>query len=244
MTELLTPENLIALLTLTSLEIVLGIDNIVFIAIVSQPLPEAQRSKARKIGLGLAMIQRVILLFCISWIIRLTEPLITLFEKSFSGRDLILLLGGLFLIGKATWEIHGAVEGTEHGPKTTSKTASMGMVLFQIAILDTVFSLDSVITAVGMVDNITIMVTAVVISIGIMMAFANSISDFIIAHPTIKVLALSFLLLIGVVLMADGLGRHIEKGYIYFAMGFAVLVEFLNFRIRKKAKSKAALKQD
>lgn len=236
----MTIENAIALLTLTSLEIVLGIDNIVFIAIISQALPEHQQSKARRIGLAVAMVERVVLLFCISWLVKLTEPLFSIFEKPFSGRDLILLGGGLFLIAKATWEIHHVIEGPEgNGAKSAKKTATMGMVLAQIALLDTVFSLDSVITAVGMADSIVIMVLAVMIAVGVMMVFADKISLFILEHPTIKMLALSFLLLIGVFLMADGLGKHIEKGYIYFAMGFSILVETLNFKIRKGRRSKA-----
>lgn len=225
---------MVALLTLTSLEIVLGIDNIVFIAILTSRLPHEQRPKIRRIGLGLAMVQRILLLFAISWIVRLTDPLFAVLGRDISGRDLILIGGGLFLIAKATFEIHGTLEGDGgHGaPGTNAKVSSVSSILMQIALLDTVFSLDSVITAVGMVSNVNVMIAAVVISVAVMMIFANPISEFITKHPTLKMLALSFLLLIGVVLVADGSGKHIEKGYIYFAMGFSLLVEMLNLKLR------------
>ena len=232
MAEFFTPENMIALLTLTSLEIVLGIDNIVFIAILTSRLPPEQRPKIRRIGLGLAMIQRILLLFAISWIVRLTDPLFAVLGRDISGRDLILIGGGLFLIAKATFEIHGTLEGGHDKPGTNAKSTSVTSILMQIALLDTVFSLDSVITAVGMVSNVNVMIAAVIISVAVMMIFANPISEFITKHPTLKMLALSFLLLIGVVLVADGSGKHIEKGYIYFAMGFSLLVEMLNLKLR------------
>ncbi len=238
MAELLTPENLIALLTLASLEIVLGIDNIVFIAILTDRLPPEQRPRMRRIGLGLAMVQRILLLFAISWVMQLTTPLFSVLGREVSGRDLILIGGGLFLIAKATFEMHGTLEGG-HEKSGGGKAASVGMILFQIALLDTVFSLDSVITAVGMVSSIKVMVAAVLISVAVMMIFANPISEFITRHPTVKMLALSFLLLIGVVLVADGLGQHIQKGYIYFAMGFSILVEILNFKLRGSSTARA-----
>ena len=233
MTELLTTENLIALVSLASLEIVLGIDNLVFIAITSERLPVEQQSKARKLGLAMAMVQRLALLMVLSWIVKLTEPLFSVMGKGFSGRDLILLGGGLFLMAKAVFEIHGMMEGDGHGKKAGAP-ATMASILVQITILDLVFSLDSVITAVGMVNEVSVMVTAVLIACVVMIVFANPISSFILKHPTIKMLALSFLLLIGVVLVADGFGQHIEKGYIYFAMGFAILVEAFNFRMRAR----------
>lgn len=231
--ELLSdPQTWIGFATLTVLELVLGIDNIVFISILAGKLPPEQQSKARYIGLGLALIMRVILLFSLTWVIGLTAPLFTVLGQEISGRDLVLLIGGLFLIGKATHEIHGSLEG-EEGRKTAKVYASIAGVLVQIALLDMVFSLDSVITAVGMVDQIEIMIAAVVISILFMMAFAGPIGAFVHKHPTVKMLALSFLLLIGVTLIAEGFDRHIPKGYIYFAMAFSVLVEILNLRLRK-----------
>ncbi len=233
MSDLLTAENLIALLTLSLLEIVLGIDNVVFLSILSGKLPAEQRSKARRVGLAMAMLMRVGLLFGIAWIARLVEPLFGLFGREFSGRDLILLGGGLFLIGKATWEIHDKLEGEEHKPGVTSRGASFGSVIFQIMLLDIVFSLDSVITAVGMVKEVAIMIAAVVLSVAVMMVFANAVCDFVERHPTIKMLALSFLILIGVMLVAEGMGKHIEKGYVYFAMAFSLLVEILNIRLRR-----------
>ncbi len=226
------PAIWIAFATLTLLELVLGIDNIIFISILSGKLPPEQQAKARYIGLALALVMRVILLFSLTWVIGLTAPLFTVFGQEISGRDLVLLVGGLFLIAKSTHEIHGSLEADE-GHASQRVYASFAGVLVQIALLDIVFSLDSVITAVGMVDRIEIMIAAVVISIGFMMAFAGSIGAFVQRHPTVKMLALSFLLLIGVTLIAEGFDQHIPKGYIYFAMAFSVLVEFLNIRLRK-----------
>ncbi len=226
------PSVWIAFATLTVLELVLGIDNIVFISILAGKLPPEQQAKARYIGLGLALGMRVILLFSLTWVIGLTAPLFTIFGQEISGRDLVLLVGGLFLIAKSTHEIHGSLEG-EAGHKSAKVYASFAGVLIQIAVLDMVFSLDSVITAVGMVDRIEIMIAAVVVSILFMMAFAKPIGEFVQRHPTVKMLALSFLLLIGVTLIAEGFDQHIPKGYIYFAMAFSVLVEILNLRLRK-----------
>ena len=228
------PDAWIGLVTLVSLEIVLGIDNIVFISILSGKLPAAQQQRARRVGIGLAVGSRILLLLCISWVIRLTEPLFTIpvVDQEVSGRDLILILGGLFLIGKATHEIHAKLEGPEEG--TIQRTAAtFTSVIIQIILLDMVFSLDSVITAVGMVDEIAVMVIAVVIAAGLMLVAAGPLSRFVERHPTVKVLALSFLLLIGVTLMAEGFHQHIPKGYIYAAMGFAILVEMLNLRVRR-----------
>jgi predicted tellurium resistance membrane protein TerC len=233
MADMFTSENLIALLTLTGLEIVLGIDNIVFISILVGKLPAAQQANARRTGLLLAMGMRILLLLAISWVIGLTQPLFSALEHEFSGRDLVLLLGGLFLVAKATWEIHDKLEGEAHGPGGTRAAASFVAILTQIALLDIVFSLDSVITAVGMAKHIEIMIAAVVIAVGVMMIFAGAISEFIERHPTMKMLALSFLLLIGVVLVADGFGQHVSKGYIYFAMAFSLFVELINIRIRR-----------
>jgi predicted tellurium resistance membrane protein TerC len=237
MTGLFTAENLISLVTLTAMEIVLGIDNIVFLAILSERLPAHQQRKARRLGLSLALIMRLALLFTLSTIMRLVEPLFTVFGNAFSGRDLVLLGGGLFLIGKAAHEIYNKVEGPEGeeaGPTGGGGTASFGGTLFQILALDIVFSLDSVITAVGMAGQIWVMVVAMIVAVGVMLVAADGISNFINRHPSMKMLALSFLLLIGVVLVADGLGKHIEKGYIYFAMGFAFLVELVNIRAGRK----------
>ena len=222
----------IAFLTLTLLELVLGIDNIVFISILAGKLPSEQQSKARYAGLALALTMRLILLFSLTWVIGLTAPLFTVFGEELSGRDLVLLIGGLFLLAKSTHEIHGSLEG-EEGHKSAKIYPSFVSVIIQITLLDIVFSLDSVITAVGMVDNLWIMIAAVVVSIVFMMAFAGSIGRFVQKHPTIKMLALSFLILIGVMLVAEGLDHHIPKGYIYFAMAFAVVVEILNLRLRK-----------
>lgn len=228
-----TPEGWIALLTLTALELVLGVDNIIFISILVDKLPDGQRNRARFIGLALAMIARVLLLFSLSWLIQLTAPMFTIFGNEISGRDLILLIGGLFLIGKSTHEIHQKLEG-EHGEHSARIAPSFTSVLIQIAILDIVFSLDSVITAIGMADELSIMVLAVIIAIIFMMLFAKPLGDFVEQRPTVKMLALSFLLLIGTALFADGLDTHIPKGYIYSAMGFSVFVEMLNLRLRKK----------
>jgi len=231
---LFTPENGIALLTLAVLEIVLGIDNIVFISILSDKLPENQRARARQLGLAAALVTRILLLLSLSWIIKLETPLFTLplLDIGISGRDLILLGGGLFLIAKSTHEIHGKLEGKE-GSASAKVAASFIAIVVQIGLLDIVFSLDSVITAVGMVDEIAIMIAAVIIAIVIMMFASGPISDFVSRHPTVKILALSFLLLIGTALIAEGLHQHIEKGYVYFAMGFSVFVEMLNLRMRK-----------
>jgi len=228
------PQLWIAFATLTVLELVLGIDNVIFISILSGKLPQEQQPRARLIGLSLALIMRVLLLLSLSWVMTLVDPLFTLFEQSVSGRDLILLIGGLFLIAKSTHEIHGSLEGAE-GESSKKVYSGFASVIVQITLLDIVFSLDSVITAVGMVNNIWIMIAAVVISIIAMMLFAGSIGAFVQRHPTIKMLALAFLLLIGVTLIAEGLHQHIPKGYIYFAMAFSVLVEFLNMRLRRKA---------
>ena len=234
--ELLSDPNVwIAFATLTLLELVLGIDNIIFISILAGKLPPEQQARARFIGLALALVMRVILLFSLSWVMGLTAPLFAVFGHEVSGRDLILILGGLFLIGKSTHEIHGSLEG-EEGHAVKKVYASFGAVIVQIGLLDIVFSLDSVITAIGMVDEIAIMVAAVVISIIAMMIFANPIGAFVQRHPTIKMLALSFLLLIGFTLVVEGIEMHIPKGYIYFAMAFSIFVEFLNMRIRGRAK--------
>jgi predicted tellurium resistance membrane protein TerC len=233
--ELLSDPNVwIAFATLTLLELVLGIDNIIFISILAGKLPPEQQSRARFIGLSLALVMRVILLFSLSWVMGLTAPLFAVFGHEVSGRDLILILGGLFLIAKSTHEIHGSLEG-EEGHAVKKVYASFGAVIVQIGLLDIVFSLDSVITAIGMVDQVQIMVAAVVISIIAMMLFANSIGSFVSRHPTIKMLALSFLLLIGFTLVVEGIEMHIPKGYIYFAMAFSIFVEFLNMRIRKRS---------
>ena len=230
MHELFTSANLVAFLTLAALEVVLGIDNIVFISILSNKLPEAQRGKARQLGLALALIGRIALLLSLSWVMRLTTPLFALLGHEVTGRDLILLLGGLFLIAKATFEIHERLEG-QGGPGAKPGAASFGAVLAQILVLDIVFSLDSVITAVGMSSVIPVMVAAVVVAILVMLVFAGAISAFIERHPTIKMLALAFLLMIGVMLLIEGFGKHIEKGYVYFAMAFSLTVELLNLRL-------------
>jgi predicted tellurium resistance membrane protein TerC len=226
------PQTWIALATLTFLEIVLGVDNIIFISILSGKLPAEQQPRARRVGLLGAMLTRVLLLFSLAWIIRLTHPWFTVLGHGVSGRDLILILGGLFLLAKSTHEIHDKLEG-EEGHASNRVAASFTSVIIQIMLLDIVFSLDSVITAVGMVDELWVMVSAVVIAVGIMMWAAEPISAFVHRHPTVKMLALSFLLLIGLSLVAEGFGHHIPKGYIYFAMGFSVFVEAINLRIRK-----------
>ena len=238
-----TSQNITALLTLTAMETVLGIDNIIFIAILVGRLPQEKQAKIRNIGIGLALVIRIALLFSISWIMTLTEPLFEVVAHSFSGRDLILLGGGLFLLGKATFEIHHKVEGDpqillhEAESNISNQVAvNANMMLGQILLLDIVFSLDSVITAVGMVNQVSIMVVAMIISMVIMLLSAGKISSFVDKHPTIKILALSFLLLIGVMLVAESMGAHISKGFIYFAMAFSLIVEMLNMRYRKKKK--------
>jgi predicted tellurium resistance membrane protein TerC len=228
------PQAWVAFLTLLALEIVLGIDNIIFISILAAKLPQEQQARARYIGLALALVLRVILLFSLSWVIGLTAPLFTVLNQEISGRDLILLLGGLFLLGKATFEIHDNLEG-EEGHASARVKAQFTSVIIQIILLDAVFSLDSVITAVGMVNNVGIMIAAVVVAISFMMLFAAPVGNFVHRHPTIKMLALSFLLLIGLTLIVEAFDVHIPKGYIYFAMGFSVFVEFLNMRLRKKS---------
>ena len=237
-----SPEAWIALLTLTILEIVLGIDNVVFISILAGKLPQEQQAKARKLGLALAMIMRIALLFSISLIIRLTAPLFTVLGEEISGRDLVLIIGGLFLLAKSTHEIHERLEG-EAGEASIRVKPSLTSVLVQIMLLDIVFSLDSVITAVGMAEDLGVMVTAVVIAVLFMMAFAGPVSSFVDRHPTVKMLALSFLLLIGIALVADGLNQHIPKGYIYFAMAFSVGVELLNLRMQRGKKAAVKLRQ-
>jgi predicted tellurium resistance membrane protein TerC len=228
-------EGWIALGTLTVLEIVLGIDNIVFISILAGKLRTEDRNRARKVGLSLAMIIRILLLLSITWVMGLTAPLFTAIGNEISGRDLILIVGGLFLIAKSTHEIHEKLEG-EEGHASAKVAASFTSVIIQILLLDIVFSLDSVITAVGMADDVSVMILAVIIAVGVMLVSAGAISDFVERHPTVKMLALSFLLLIGVSLMAEGFEQHIEKGYIYFAMAFSVFVELINLRVRAKAK--------
>ncbi|MEN9619101.1 MAG: hypothetical protein RL406_1338 [Pseudomonadota bacterium] len=241
--ELLTdPQTWIAFATLTALELVLGIDNIIFISILVDKLPPEKRELARRIGLFMAMFMRIGLLLVLSVIVGLVEPLFTAFGKDISGRDLILILGGLFLIWKSTGEIHQSLEGEEeHG--SSAVKATMAAIILQIMVIDLVFSLDSIITAVGMVDEVAIMIAAVIASVGLMMAFASSIGRFVSNHPSIKMLALTFLVVVGVVLMAEGLGHHIPKGYIYFAMAFSVIVEMLNIRFRKRAKQVVQLHQ-
>ncbi len=230
MDVLTSPEAWIALATLTTLEIVLGIDNIVFISVLADRLPPEQRPKARQLGLSLAMLTRILLLFSITLIMRLTTVLFTVFGHGVSGRDLILIVGGLFLLTKSTREIHHKMEGDGDGVAGVSSVVTFRGVLIQIAILDMVFSLDSVITAVGMADDLAVMVTAVILAVGVMMISAGPVGNFVSDHPTVKMLALSFLLLIGTSLIAEGVGFHIPKGYIYFAMGFSVFVESLNLR--------------
>lgn len=234
---LLSPEIWIAFLTLLALEIVLGIDNIIFISILVDKLPAERQALARRLGLGMALVMRVLLLLSLSWVIGLTAPLFTVLEQEISGRDVILILGGLFLLGKSTFEIHENLEG-EEGHSSARVGAAFGSVLIQIVILDMVFSLDSVITAVGMVDQVSVMIAAVTIAIGVMMFSAGAVSGFVNRHPTVKMLALSFLLLIGFSLLLEGFGQHVPKGYIYFAMGFSVFVEALNLRIRRRREAR------
>ncbi|HKI02867.1 MAG TPA: TerC family protein [Thermoanaerobaculia bacterium] len=229
---LTNPESLIALLTLTVLEIVLGIDNVIFISILAGKLPQEQQAKARRVGLGLAMFLRIGLLASLAWMVKLTSPLFTVLREEISGRDLILLIGGVFLLFKATREIHERLEG-EEGHASTRVAASFSSVIIQILLLDIVFSLDSVITAVGMANQLPVMITAVVVAVGVMMFAAGPIGEFVARHPTVKMLALSFLLLIGMSLIAEGLDHHIPKGYVYFAMGFSVFVEMLNLKMGK-----------
>ena len=233
---LLSPEIWIAFLTLLALEIVLGIDNIIFISILVDKLPEERRVLARRLGLGMALVMRVLLLLSLSWVIGLTAPLFAALGQEISGRDLILILGGLFLLGKSTYEIHENLEG-EEGHSSARVKAGFGSVLIQIIILDIVFSLDSVITAVGMVDEVAVMIAAVTVAIGVMMVSAGAVSRFVSRHPTVKMLALAFLLLIGFSLLLEGFGQHVPKGYVYFAMGFSVFVEFLNLRARRRRRA-------
>jgi predicted tellurium resistance membrane protein TerC len=229
------PDVYISLLTLTAMEVVLGIDNVVFISILAGKLPQAQQARARQVGLTLALVTRLGLLFAISWVMGLTAPLFEVLDREVSGRDLILLAGGLFLIAKATYEIHEKLEVEhEHGAARGS-AASFASIVAQILVLDIVFSLDSVITAVGMVDEISVMVVAMVVAVGVMLTFAGAVSNFVHRHPTMKILALSFLLLIGVMLVAESLGQHIAKGTIYFAMAFSLAVEIMNLRLRKNS---------
>ena len=245
MLELLTdPQTWIALATLTALELVLGIDNIIFISILVDKLPKAQQELARRVGLFMAMFMRIGLLLMLAWIVGMVEPLFTLFGKDISGRDLILIGGGLFLIWKSTGEIHGSLEGEDEDAGAGGKAkAAFGAVILQIMVIDLVFSLDSIITAVGMVDDVRIIIGAVIASVGLMMLFAGPIGRFVSNHPTIKMLALSFLVVVGVVLVAEGFGHHVPKGYIYFAMAFSLAVEMMNIKMRKKSASKLRLRQ-
>lgn len=236
-------EIVIALLTLVALEIVLGIDNIIFISILAGKLPKEKQNKARLVGLAAAMIMRVLLLFSLSLIMKLTAPLFTLFGNEISGRDIILISGGLFLLAKSTFEIHEKLEGEDHEHGKVKKAASFTGIIIQIMILDIVFSLDSVITAIGMTDMLWVMITAVVISVIFMMFTSGAVSDFVHKHPTVKILALSFLLLIGITLIAEGFDQHISKGYIYFAMAFSVFVEMVNIKIRTKRSKPVVLKE-
>ena len=234
MDALFTADGLLALATLTFLEIILGVDNVIFISILSSKLPAAVQARARRTGLAAAMVMRIILLLSIAWIIRLKTPLVYVLDRGISGRDLILIGGGLFLLAKATIEIHDKLEG-EEGHGSAKIAPSFAAVIAQIMLLDVVFSLDSVITAVGMADDVSVMIAAVILAVAVMMFSAGPISAFVDRHPTVKVLALSFLLLIGVSLVADGFGLHVPKGYIYFAMGFSVFVEMINLRVRRRA---------
>ena len=239
---LLNPQIWIALLTLTVLEIVLGVDNIIFISILAGKLPVAERDKARRVGLALAMLMRIALLLSLTWVMKLTSPLFSAFGHGVSGRDLILLIGGMFLIGKSTFEIHEKLEGVE-GHSSAKAAATYKGVIIQIMLLDIIFSLDSVITAVGMAQQVSVMIAAVVISVVFMMWWSRAIGDFVERHPTIKMLALSFLILIGVNLVADGLGQHIPKGYTYFAMAFSVMVEMINLKLRARTEKPLHLRE-
>ena len=243
MTLLADPNVWLAFFTLAALEIVLGIDNIIFISILSGKLPAPDQPKARKLGLAGAFVTRVLLLLSIAWIIKLTRPLFSVFGHGVSGRDLILIAGGLFLIGKATFEIHGKLEGEEHESEVARAARSLIKVVAQIMVVDIVFSLDSVITAVGMVDDVKIMILANVVALCVMLPASGGISAFVDKHPTIKMLALSFLVLIGTNLLAEGFGVHVPKGYTYFAMAFAVIVEMLNLRLRKNAEKAVHLRE-
>jgi predicted tellurium resistance membrane protein TerC len=236
---LLNPEVWVAFLTLLALEIVLGIDNIVFISILVDKLPEERQALARRLGLGLALVMRILLLLSLSWVIGLTAPLFTLLGQEISGRDVILILGGLFLLGKATYEIHENLEGEEGHSSARVKT-TFASVLVQIIIIDMVFSLDSVITAVGMVDQVSVMIAAVTVAILVMLVSAEAVAGVVNRHPTLKMLALSFLLLIGLTLLLEGFDQHVPKGYIYFAMGFSILVELLNIRVRRRREARSA----
>ena len=231
---LVSPEAWVALATLTALEIVLGIDNIIFLSILVGRLPEPQRAFARSTGLGLAMLTRLALLFSLSWVMKLTDPLLSIFEHDISGRDLILIGGGLFLLAKATIEIHKVVEGVEEEVNVKGGGSGLVMVLIQIAILDIVFSLDSVITAVGLVSQVSLMAVAIILAVGVMLFAAKAIGDFVESQPTIKVLALAFLVIVGATLLAEGCEIHVPKGYIYFAMAFSLVVEMLNIKMRKQ----------
>jgi len=239
---LLNPQIWIALLTLTVLEIVLGVDNIIFISILAGKLPVSERDKARRVGLALAMLMRIALLLSLTWVMKLTSPLFSAFGHGVSGRDLILLVGGMFLIGKSTFEIHEKLEGVE-GHSSAKAAATYKGVIIQIMLLDIIFSLDSVITAVGMAQQVSVMIAAVVISVVFMMWWSRAIGDFVERHPTIKMLALSFLILIGVNLVADGLGQHIPKGYTYFAMAFSVMVEMINLKLRARTEKPLHLRE-
>ena len=242
METIFTSENLVAFVTLAALEVVLGIDNIVFISILTSKLREAQRPLARRLGLLVALVSRILLLLSLTWVMSLTDHLFTVRDHPVSGRDLILFLGGLFLIAKATVEIHGKLEGEEHGgPK--DRGASFALIITQIAVIDIVFSLDSVITAVGMAKALWVMIAAVVTAVIVMMIFANAIGVFIEKHPTVKILALSFMILVGVMLVVEGFGKHIDHGYVYFAMAFSLGVEILNIKLRKKKAEPVQLRQ-
>jgi len=242
LTLLADPQVWVAFVTLTALELVLGIDNVIFISILVDRLPGAQRERARRIGLFLAMFMRIALLIVLSWLVGLTAPLFNVLGKGISGRDIILISGGLFLLWKSTHEIHQLLEGVE-GEVSSAVRATFTAIILQIIVIDIVFSLDSIITAIGMVDNLAVMIAAVVASVGMMMVFASAIGRFVSDHPTIKMLALSFLLVVGVALVAEGLGQKVSKGYIYFAMAFSVAVEMLNIRMRKKRTAPVALRE-